>query len=58
MMGGAVTEKWAWTHHPDWYRTVTGRDAREAYEREKRRQVDRERATDEWERQQNARDER
>jgi formate dehydrogenase subunit gamma len=58
MMGGTVTEKWAWTHHPAWYRAVTGRDPREAYEREKRRQDDRERAIDEWERQQDARGER
>ncbi|HSE19417.1 MAG TPA: formate dehydrogenase subunit gamma [Pyrinomonadaceae bacterium] len=38
MMDGTVTESWAWTHHPGWYRAVTGRDPREAYEREKRRQ--------------------
>ena len=37
MMEGTVTERWAWTHHPGWYRAVTGRDPREAYEREKRR---------------------
>jgi len=34
MMDGTVTENWAWTHHPAWYRAVTGRDPREAYERE------------------------
>ena len=44
MINGTVTEKWAWTHHPAWYRAVTGRDAREAYEREKRRQTERERS--------------
>jgi formate dehydrogenase subunit gamma len=38
MMDGTVTERWAWTHHPAWYRLVTGRDPRDAYEREKRRQ--------------------
>lgn len=36
MMDGTVTERWAWTHHPGWYRAVTGRDAREAYDDEKR----------------------
>jgi formate dehydrogenase subunit gamma len=41
MIDGTVTERWAWTHHPAWYRAVTGRDAREAYEREKRRQDER-----------------
>jgi formate dehydrogenase subunit gamma len=35
MIDGTVTERWAWTHHPGWYRALTGRDAREAYEREK-----------------------
>ena len=37
MIDGTVTESWAWTHHPGWFRTLTGRDAREAYEREKQR---------------------
>lgn len=37
MIDGTVTDRWAWTHHPAWYRTVTGRDPRESYEREKRR---------------------
>jgi formate dehydrogenase subunit gamma len=41
MIEGTVTERWAWTHHPGWYRTVTGRDSREAYEREKREQEER-----------------
>ena len=44
MIDGTVTAKWAWTHHPAWYRAVTGRDPREAYEREKRRQSERQRA--------------
>lgn len=50
MIDGTVTEKWAWTHHPAWYRAVTGRDPRDAYEREKRRQAERERAIERWER--------
>jgi formate dehydrogenase subunit gamma len=50
MTNGTVTEKWAWTHHPAWYRAVTERDPREAYEREKRRQAERQRALEEWER--------
>lgn len=56
MIAGTVTESWAWTHHPAWYRAVTGRDPREAYEREKRRQAERERAVDSWEREQDARE--
>ncbi|HEY6660229.1 MAG TPA: formate dehydrogenase subunit gamma [Pyrinomonadaceae bacterium] len=56
MINGTVTEKWAWTHHPAWYRAITGRDARESFEREKRRQADRERAIDDWERDQDMRD--
>lgn len=54
MIDGTVTEKWAWTHHPAWYKAVTGRDPRDAYEREKRRQAERQRAIDEWERRQDA----
>jgi formate dehydrogenase subunit gamma len=38
MIDGTVTDRWAWTHHPGWFRAVTGRDSREAYEREKREQ--------------------
>ena len=41
MMDGTVTERWAWTHHPRWYRDVSGHDSREAYEREKRLQEER-----------------
>ena len=55
MTNGTVTQKWAWTHHPAWYRAVTGRDPHESYEREKRRQTDRERAIAEWEREQDRR---
>jgi formate dehydrogenase subunit gamma len=40
MIDGTVTESWAWTHHPAWYHTVTGRDPREEYEREQRRRDD------------------
>ncbi|HYW74860.1 MAG TPA: formate dehydrogenase subunit gamma [Pyrinomonadaceae bacterium] len=54
MMDGTVTERWAWTHHPGWYRTVTGRDPRQAYEREQRRQAGRQRAVVDWEREQDA----
>lgn len=32
MIRGAVSEAWAWTFHPAWYKQVTGRDQREAYE--------------------------
>ncbi len=37
MVRGTVTEEWAWTHHPGWYRETTGRDPaadRAAAERE------------------------
>jgi len=54
MIDGTVTEKWAWTHHPAWYRVVTGRDPREAYEREERRQRDRAQVMEAWEREQDA----
>jgi hypothetical protein len=33
-----VSEAWAWTFHPAWYKQVTGRDARQACE-EARRQI-------------------
>lgn len=33
MINGTVSKKWAWTHHPAWYRKVTGRNPREDYER-------------------------
>lgn len=29
MMDGTVTERWARTHHPKWYRAVTGREKRQ-----------------------------
>ena len=40
MIDGTVSESWAWTHHPGWFRAATGRDPREAYEREKREQAE------------------
>lgn len=33
MIRGAVSEAWAWTFHPAWFREVTGRDPREAYDK-------------------------
>jgi formate dehydrogenase subunit gamma len=32
MTRGAVERRWAWTHHPAWYREATGRDPLEDYE--------------------------
>lgn len=52
MIDGTVTERWAWTHHPAWYRTVTGNDPRESYEREKRRLEERARTRERWEEEQ------
>jgi formate dehydrogenase subunit gamma len=40
MTRGAVSERWAWTFHPAWYKEVTGRDPREAYQKA-REQADR-----------------
>ena len=56
MINGTVTERWAWTHHPGWYRALTGRDPRDAFEREKRRQIERDREMQAWERKQDARE--
>ncbi len=39
MIRGAVSEAWAWTFHPAWYKQVTGRDPVEACE-EARRQME------------------
>jgi len=33
---GTVREAWAWTHHPAWYKEVTGRDAQQAMEEARR----------------------
>jgi len=38
MISGTVTEAWAWTHHPAWYREVTGHDPRRDYEQALKRQ--------------------
>jgi formate dehydrogenase subunit gamma len=56
MTDGTVTEEWAWTHHPAWYADVTGRDPREDYEQARRRQSERARAMQTWEREQDARE--
>ena len=32
MTRGTVSEAWAWTHHPAWYKAVTGRDPQRAME--------------------------
>jgi formate dehydrogenase subunit gamma len=37
MIRGAVSEAWAWTFHPAWYKQVTGRDPIEACEEARRR---------------------
>lgn len=44
MTRGTVSESWAWTHAPGWFRQVTGRDPRQALEQERRRREARERA--------------
>jgi formate dehydrogenase subunit gamma len=54
MISGTVTEAWAWTHHPAWYRLVTGRDPRVAYEQALKRQAERNLALEAWEREQDA----
>ena len=56
MTNGTVARAWAWTHHPAWYRDVTGRDPFEDRERERRRQGDRERLLDERERERDTRE--
>ena len=37
MTRGAVSEAWAWTFHPAWYKEVTGRDAAQACEESRRK---------------------
>jgi formate dehydrogenase subunit gamma len=37
MIRGAVSEAWAWTFHPAWYKEATGRDPVEACEGARRR---------------------
>jgi len=39
MTRGTVDKRWAWTHHPAWYRRVTGGDPRADYEQALRRVV-------------------
>jgi formate dehydrogenase subunit gamma len=39
MMRGTVDERWAWTHHPAWYRRATGRDPKADYEAAVQRQA-------------------
>jgi formate dehydrogenase subunit gamma len=50
MTRGVVTRAWAWTHHPAWYREVTGRDPRADYENARRRLANRKRAIEAVER--------
>jgi formate dehydrogenase subunit gamma len=38
MIRGTVDRRWAWTHHPAWYRDATGRDARADYEHARKQQ--------------------
>lgn len=56
MTRGTVRDRWAWTHHPAWYRAVTGRHPRTDYERALRRQAERERRLARWEHEQNERE--
>jgi formate dehydrogenase subunit gamma len=37
MTRGTVERRWAWTHHPAWYRRATGRDPRADYEEARQR---------------------
>lgn len=37
MTRGAVSEAWAWTFHPSWYKEVTGRDPQQAHDEALRR---------------------
>ena len=37
MTRGTVDRRWAWTHHPAWYRRATGRDPRADYEDARRK---------------------
>jgi formate dehydrogenase subunit gamma len=56
MVDGTVTEAWAWTHHPAWFRKVTGRDPRKSYERAERRQAERAQILERSEREQEMRE--
>jgi len=46
MTRGTVERRWAWTHHPAWYRRATGRDPRADYETARQRQTERARERD------------
>jgi len=37
MTRGTVTQAWAWTHHPAWYKEVTGRDPQQSLQQERER---------------------
>jgi formate dehydrogenase subunit gamma len=37
MTRGTVERRWAWTHHPAWYRRATGRDPRADYQQARQR---------------------
>ncbi len=39
MTRGVVSKRWAWTHHPAWYRQVTLRDPRTDYEEARQRAI-------------------
>jgi formate dehydrogenase subunit gamma len=41
MTKGTVEKRWAWTHHPAWYRRATGRDPRADYQAALARSADR-----------------
>jgi formate dehydrogenase subunit gamma len=38
MTRGTVEKRWAWTHHPAWYRFITGRDPRQDHQIEAERE--------------------
>src|SRR5262249_46527065 len=37
MTKGTVSEAWAWTHHPAWYKEATGRDPEQALNEARKR---------------------
>jgi formate dehydrogenase subunit gamma len=39
MTRGTVSRRWAWTHHPGWYRRATGRDPRADWRRASEREA-------------------
>ena len=40
MTRGTVERRWAWTHHPAWYRHATGRDPQADHDEALRRMTD------------------